>query len=212
MAAVAAAAIVIAGAMLDGYLADPDLLWRGVYHDRNAQFAFGLDLTLALRNLDPLWFLAEFDKAKVWPPLHGLALASVLLVAGPDHRFAIVPSLVGFVATVVFGALIARAASRDRIAGILAAAVTAILTLASPALRLLASDVMLEGLGAGLCAAALWAYGRARNDPRPATSRLLALLLTALFFEKATTGACLPPRSSPRRSSRTPRAGRPPPA
>jgi hypothetical protein len=185
MAAVAAAAIVIAGAMLAGYLADPDLLWRGVYHDRNAHFAFGLDLALALRNLDPLWFLAELDKAKVWPPLHGLALAAVLLVAGPDHRFAIVPSLVGFVTTVVFGALIARTASKDRIAGILAAAVTAILTLASPALRLLASDVMLEGLGAGLSAAALWAYGRARADPRPATWRLLALLLTALFFEKS---------------------------
>jgi hypothetical protein len=37
------------------------------------------------------------------------------------------------------------------------------LAIASPAFRLLACDVMLECLGAGLTAAALWAYGRAMD-------------------------------------------------
>ncbi len=185
LAVVAAVAIVVAGAMLADYLANPDLLWRSFYHDRNTHFAFGLDLALATRELDPLWFLSELDKAKVWPPLHGLALAAVLLLAGPDHRWAIVPSLIGWVATVVFGALTARALFKDRAAGVLAAAVTATLTIASPALRLLASDVMLEGMGSGLSAAAIWSYGIARSGPSARWKwRLLAIILTALFFEK----------------------------
>src|SRR6266852_4232842 len=52
--------------------ADPDLLWQGYYHDRNGHYSFGQDLALAIRTGDPLWFLSELEKAKVWPPLHGL--------------------------------------------------------------------------------------------------------------------------------------------
>jgi hypothetical protein len=66
------------------------------------------------------------------------------------------------------------------------------LAIASPAFRLLACDVMLECLGAGLTAAALWAYGRALDATGAPDSgkdlashwRRLALVLTALFFEK----------------------------
>src|SRR5204862_5352361 len=148
-------------------------------------FQFGLDLALAVKTADPVWFFSELDKAKVWPPLHGLVLSATLLVAGTDHRWATVPSLIGWILTIVFSFLIVRRMFADRIQSIYAGAVTVVFVMTSPALRLLSSDVMLEGLGAGLSAAALWALLRAdadRNDTRK--WRLLALILTALFFEK----------------------------
>jgi hypothetical protein len=80
---------------------------------------------------------------------------------------------------------------RDRDLGIVAAVIAVTLGVASPAFRLLASDVMLECLGAGLSAAALWAYGRAESPGNLGDSasvvtrwRLLAVILTLLFFEK----------------------------
>ena len=64
--------------------ADPDQLWQGYYHDRNGHYLFGQDLALAIRTGDPQWFFSALEKAKVWPPLHGLVLAAVLL--GRRHR------------------------------------------------------------------------------------------------------------------------------
>jgi hypothetical protein len=182
---VAGGAVVLAVSLWRSHAASPDLLWRGVYHDRNGHFAFGLDLALAAKTFDPLWFLSELEKAKVWPPLHGLTLSIVLLAGGIDHRLGIVPSLLGWAMTIVVCWLIARRLFADRISGILAGAVAVTLTAASPAFRLLASDVMLEGLGAGLSALALFAAMLAGAEPdRPARWRLLALTLTALFFYK----------------------------
>jgi len=185
VAAVAAVAMFIAAN------ADPDALWHGIYHDRNAHYATGQDLALAVRTADPAWFLKTLEAAKVWPPVHDLALAAVLLVGGIDHRLGIVPSLIGWAVTVVLVAAIARRMFADRDSGIAAAIVAAAFTIASPALRLLASDVMLECLGSALTAAAIWAYGRAiaagpTVDPEAArrTWRVLAIILTVLFFEK----------------------------
>jgi hypothetical protein len=178
--------------------ANPDLLWQGYYHDRSGHYAFGQDLALAIRTGDPLWFFSELEKAKVWPPLHGLALAAVLTAGGIDHRLGIVPSLIGWALAVALAGLIARRmfldrrhGGADRDLGLAAAAIAMTLAIASPAFRLMAADVMLECLGAGLTAAALWAYGRAMDPAGPVTGagtaarwRLLALILTALFFEK----------------------------
>ena len=87
---VAAGAVVLAVSLWRSHAAAPDLLWRDVYHDRNGHFGYGLDLALALQTFDPLWFLSELEKAKVWPPLHGLVLSAVLLAGGhrspPRHR------------------------------------------------------------------------------------------------------------------------------
>ena len=83
LAVVAAVAIVVAGAMLADYLANPDLLWSSFYHDRNTHFAFGLDLALATRELDPLWFLSELDKAKVGHPCTGSLLPRFCCSPGP---------------------------------------------------------------------------------------------------------------------------------
>ncbi|UYO39023.1 hypothetical protein KQX62_20225 [Rhodopseudomonas palustris] len=182
---VLAAAIGIAGIMLAGYYHAPDLLWRGFHHDRNSHYSFGLDLALAVRTFDPAWFFGELEKAKVWPPFHGLVLSAVLLLGGIDHRLGIVPSLIGWVMTVAFVWLIARRLLVDRCSGLFAAAVAVIFTAASPAFRLISADVMLEGLGAGLSAAGLWAYLRAEAKPdAPGRWRLLALILTVLFFHK----------------------------
>jgi len=170
---------------------DPDLLWRGYYHDRNGHYAFGQDLALAVRTADPVWFFTELLKAQVWPPVHGLVVAAVLLVGGIDHRLGIVPSLLGWAITIVLVAEIAQRMFRERQLGMAAAVVAVMLGIASPAFRLLACDVMLECLGAALSAAAVWAYGRAMTPIEPADNaketsrwRVLAVILTLLFFEK----------------------------
>src|SRR5262245_65898013 len=86
--------------MLGDYAADPGRLWQDVHHDRNGHFNFALDLALSLRNFDLPEFLLHLERARVWPPVHGLALASVLTFGGIDIRLAIVPSLIGWTATI----------------------------------------------------------------------------------------------------------------
>ncbi len=183
--AVAVAAVAAAAALYADHAVHADQLWRGVYADRHSHFGFGLDLALAAGTLDPVWFFSELEKAKVWPPLHGLVLAVTLLVGGIDHRLGIVPSLAGWVLTIVCVWLIARGMFTARRASLVAGSVAAALTAASPAFRLLSSDVLLEGLGAGLSALTLVIYGWARTQPGNALRwRALALVLTALFFHK----------------------------
>lgn len=183
---VAAVAVAIAGAMFAAYLAHPDALWRGVYHDRNGHLTAGMNFALAVKTGDPLWFGRQLLAMNVWGPVHALVLAMVFLVGGVDHRIAILPSLAGWVMTVVLGAMIARSLFTDRALGLFAGALAAIWIAESPAFRLLGADVMLEGLGAGLSALALWTWIQARaarNDG--GRWRWLALVLTVLFFEKA---------------------------
>lgn len=179
------AALTIAGFMFFDYYTAPDLLWRSFHHDRNSHFSFGLDLALAVKQHDAAWFFGELEKAKVWPPVHGLVLSAVLLLGGIDYRLAIVPSLIGWVMTIVVVWLIARWLFSDRTSGLVAATVATVLTALSPAFRLISADVMLEAIGAGLSALALWGYLRAFAAPQDRGRwRLFALILTALFFHK----------------------------
>lgn len=178
-------AAVIATTLFTAYHADPDPLWTNPGADRNGHFGFGLDLAIAMRGLDPLAVLDHVWKAVIWPPLHGLILSGVLLAGGLDFRLGILPSLAGWAATAVLAAVLARNMFPDAIRGITAAVVAAALTLASPAFALLGTDVMLEGLGAALTAAALLAYARAEAEPDDTGRwRLLGLVLTLLFFHQ----------------------------
>jgi hypothetical protein len=167
------------------YAADPHALWVRPEHDRNGHFEFGLNLALALRDLDVRSFLEGLSRSAVWPPVHGLVLAAVLLVGGIDLRFAIVPSLIGWTATVVLVWLIATRLFADLRTSLSAGAIAVSFAAMSPAFRLVTADVMLEGLGAALCCLCVYLYLRARAEPdRRLNWRLLALALTALFFEK----------------------------
>ena len=183
--AVAIFAVAVAGFMLVRSFPVSDELWRDLLHDRNGHYAFGLKLALHVRDFDIAGFLVELEKPKVWPQLHGLVLAAVLLVGGIDHRLGIVPSLIGWVMTVWFCWKIAVRSFDDRSLGIIAGIAAAALVATSPAFALISTDVMLEGLGSGLSALCLWAFMAAHAEPDKAWRwRLLAVALTLLFFEK----------------------------
>src|SRR5262245_66680932 len=100
---IAVVALVAASAvgMWTASVARNDALWHGFYHDRNGHFSFALNLAIAIRSLDPVAFFSDLEKAKVWPPVHGLVLSVVLLLGDLDHRLGIVPSLAGWTLTVV---------------------------------------------------------------------------------------------------------------
>ena len=183
--AVAILAVAVAGFMLVRSFPLSDELWRNHIHDRNGRYAFGLKLAIHVRDFDITGFLVELEKPKVWPQLHGLVLAAVLLVGGIDHRLGIVPSLIGWVMTVWFCWKIAVRSFDDRSLGIIAGIAAVALVATSPAFALISTDVMLEGLGSGLSALCLWAFMAAHAEPDKAWRwRLLAVALTLLFFEK----------------------------
>jgi hypothetical protein len=157
-------------------------LWTVIVHDRNGHYWFAQDLALALRDGDIAGFLTTLDKAKAWPPLHGLLDALILALAGPDYRLAVLPSLIAWAATVLLAFLIARRVAPRH--GEIAGAIAAAFVLSSPAHRLFAVDVMLESLGAALTLAVLYAYVVAKQAPTAGRWRALALALSALFLEK----------------------------
>jgi len=155
-------------------------LWTDVVHDRNAHLDLGLGLASDLVHGRIREVVRDIDRARTWPPLHdGALVAGSVAVAGLDVRAAVLPSLIGYAAAVVLAFLTAR-----RLAGSAAGVVAAALTLASPALRAFATDVMLESPGACLTLAALYASVRVRQDNRPADWRWLAAALSGLFFLK----------------------------
>ena len=157
-------------------------LWIEVINDRNSHYAFAQDLALALREGDLGGFVATLDKAKTWPPLHGLIDGALLALSGPDYRLAVLPSLFACAATALLAFLMARRVAPCH--GDIAGAVAAAFVLSSPAHRLYAVDVMLESLGAALTLAVLYAYVAARQAPTARRWRLLAIALSLLFIEK----------------------------
>ena len=171
--------------MFGAYWSDPAVLWRDPYHDRNTHYLNGLNLSLDLMALDPAAFISDAIADPIWPPLHAVALSVVLLIGGPDHRLAILPSLLGWCLTVLLTGLLAYRAAPSGMSAWFPPAVATTLAIGSPAFRLLGSDVMLEGLGAALSASALAVFMRCRAGPSGLWwTRVLAIVLTGLFFEK----------------------------
>jgi hypothetical protein len=181
---VLAGALLLAADFYGGFLAVHRHLWDNPTHDRNAHYLFSLRLAASLRSGDLLGFLGLVDSARVWPPLQGVLAAGVLAAGGFDYRLAVLPSVAGWVGTVLFAFLVARL-SLPR-GGTFAGIVAALFVAASPAHRAFATDLMLESLGACLSLLALYAYLRARQAPAgaPGPGRLLGLALTALFLHK----------------------------
>ncbi|MGH7844930.1 MAG: hypothetical protein ACREQW_07155 [Candidatus Binatia bacterium] len=156
--------------------------WGRMENDRNAHYLLGQSLALDLRHLDIRLLLADLDGARVWPPLHGILIGLTLLFGGIDYRLAVLPSLAGWIGTVILGFLTARRAVPN--GGTLAGLVAAIFILASPAHRVFATDIMLESLGACLSLLVLYLYLLAVQEPTERSYRNMALALTALFLLK----------------------------
>jgi hypothetical protein len=159
-------------------------LWYNPYHDRSAHYLYSLKLATHLRDGQVFHLLHDLNEARIWPPLHGLMAAGVLLVGGLDYRLAVLPSLAGWVATLLLSFLVARRAAPR--GGTLAGAIAVLFAAASPAHRAYATDIMLESLGAALSLLALYCYllavqGRAEETGK---ARCLAAALLILFLEK----------------------------
>jgi hypothetical protein len=180
-------ASVFAASMLVNYAANPGELWYGFLRDRNSHFGGALRLAVALQNFNLPRFLALVAEARIWGPVADIALALVMIFGGIDVKLAILPSLIGWICTMVLVLLIARRLFSARWTGNVAGALAVTFALASPAFRLIGADVMLEGPGAGLTAFCLYAYIRARSKNEGESERwwgVLAIALTVLFFEK----------------------------
>lgn len=168
-----------------GYLPHARQRWDGIAHDRFGHFHVGLKMATALRHGNVVRFLDELERCKVWPPAHALLLCGTLLLTGNDHTTAVLPSLAGWVLSLVCGYLTVRRMTPERSRGPLAGVLAFVLIATSPAHRVFATDVMLESLGTGLTMLALYLYLVARQSPIKTWAwHGLAVTLTVLFFEK----------------------------
>jgi hypothetical protein len=157
-------------------------LWSNSTHDRNAHYLYALKLATALRHFDLYHFLDEIQRARVWPPFHGIVASLVLVAGGSDYRLAVLPSLFAWAGSAVLAFLTAqRALPRG---GSFAGLIAAVYLLVSPLHRAFATDIMLESVGACLTLAVIYAYLVAVQDQTRPSWRILGLLLTLLFLHK----------------------------
>jgi hypothetical protein len=177
-------AVVLAAGLYTAFLRVHRALWNNPIHDRNSHYLQSLRLADDIRHGNAVQLLIDLNQASVWPPLHGVLAAGVLLIGGSDYRLAVLPSLAGWVATIVLAFLVGRRATAS--GGTFAGLVAAVFVAASPGHRAFATDVMLESVGAGLTLAVLYFYLAAVQEPAhpAAAGRRLALALTALFLLK----------------------------
>lgn len=157
-------------------------LWWWMGHDRHTHYMFGLNLALDVRTGDLGRLFHDIDRMRVWGPLHPVLVGLIELVAGPDHRLAVLPSLVGFVLAIWCAFLIPRRllTTGGNAAGLLAA----FFVLVSPAHRAYATDVMYESLGAGLSLAVIYLYLAALQDGTRRAAIGLGVTLSLLFLHK----------------------------
>lgn len=164
------------------FLPEAPSLWYSAVHDRNGHYRRSQGFASAFREGSIAGVLHQIHAATVWPPLHPLVTGLVLAVGGLDYRLAVLPSLAAWVATCWFAfALAYRLAPHYQ--G-LAGGVALLFTLASPAHRAYATDIMLESMGAALTLAALHFYVRARQEASAWSGRCFALIMLALFLTK----------------------------
>jgi len=179
---VAVAALVVGLTDYGRFLEQHRHLWTGAVHDRHAHYLTGLSLALDVRQGNLSQFLHDFDGIRVWPPLHALLVGTVLTITGPDHRYAVLPSLLAWMATVLLAFLTARRSSVR--GGTLAGLVAALLVLTSSPHRAFATDTMLESLGACVTLLGLYVYLVTVQGTSARNGRWLGLALTLLFLTK----------------------------
>jgi hypothetical protein len=181
---VAAVAAGVAVNLYHLYAAAEPSRWGSVSHDRNAHYVYAAAMATELRDGRVGAFLGVFDGGSmVWGPFHAVLLAVVLTVLGPSTTLAVVPSMAGFVLSVVLGFALVRRAVPGA-AGAYGGLLAALLVAASPAVRAYATDAMLESLGLALTLLTLYATAACLDRPTRRAGVGLALGLTCLFFLK----------------------------
>ena len=176
-------AIVFAWRLYAVYLPTSRGQWATLHHDRNAHLFQSMIFALDLRNVDPINLIHDLDRSRLYPPLFGMATASILAIGGLDYQLAPLVSLGGWIGTILLVFLLTRqlARSHRNTMGLLAA----LFALGSPALHTYATDIMLESLGACFSLLALHLYISKHSEGGSAQDfAFLGCALTALFFLK----------------------------
>ncbi len=178
--AVAALAVWLAFDTWEPFVDDSRSRWAPIHHDRNAHYAHALRLALDVRELDLPRLVLDLDRARQWPPLHAIAAAGAMLITGIGHDNAVLPSLAAWAGCIFFAFLVARRCVPA--GGTLAGAVAALFVIGSPAHRALATDVMLESLGAWLTLVVVWGYLCALQTGRSQSWRTIAAAMSLLLI------------------------------
>ncbi|HEX8875170.1 MAG TPA: hypothetical protein VF777_00345 [Phycisphaerales bacterium] len=168
--------------VLVDYWPDAGFIWWSSQHDRNAHYLQGLTLAMSVRGLDWYSFFAALERMHVWGTAHPVILGPIQWIAGPDHRLAVVPSLVMWCGSIPLAFALARRAVPEF--GSVAGWVAALLVASSPAHRAFAVDCMLESGGAFLTLATLGAFIRFSEAHTPRSARVLVVVCLLLFFWK----------------------------
>jgi len=165
------------------YVSHLDLRWSSIYHDRNAHYQAALCVACELRQGHIGRTLLDLDAASVaWPILHPLLLGLILTVVGPIPEVAVLPSLGGWMLAAILAFWLVRQLGGPY--GAIGGLLTVSLFLTSPALRVMATDVMLESLGLGLTLTAVVAYAAWVQHPTSKHACWLGASLSALFLHK----------------------------
>jgi hypothetical protein len=180
--AVLGVAIVFVGVAFDRFWPDARQLWWLMSHDRNAHYWAAQNVALDVRNGDAVHLARDIERMRVWGPLHPIVTGLVLAVGGIDYRVAVLPAAAAWGLAAWLAFLTARRLALR--GGDLAGFAAAVLVIASPAYQAFAIDIMLEGPGACLSLAFVYAFVRARQEPSLANYRWVALALSGLFFLK----------------------------
>src|SRR5665213_1395403 len=138
------------GLLFCDFLGHPRSIWTALMHDRNGHYGYGLDMALAVERGSPGQFIAQLEKGKVWPPLHGLLVAVTQVASGNDWRFAVLPSLTGWMLILWCVWYTAQKIAAPTGMGWAAGLVGLAFAVFSPGGRSYATDIMLESLGGGL--------------------------------------------------------------
>lgn len=152
--------------------------------------AAGARLADALSRFDLLGFVRDVSALSLWPPGFPLLESPFFLLFGPSEGTALtlLHLLFALAAAAAAWAGWTLRRNEDPAAGLIAGAAAAGLLLASPAMHLFSSLVMLEVPGALGLLVAIAVYAHACRADTPRAWRWAAGLTTALFFVKYNYG------------------------